>query len=220
MTAGEMMKVRGEDELAARAAHLFAGVRREFLCAANDMNTWSRPRTRTKIAARMHLRDDRIAVRKLYTAAALADEEQRRHLLTVAAAGAQVRISAAALPHETIIIDRRVMILAGAESRGDREFTVTGSPALIDGVYALFEAAWQAAVGLRTLLRADLPAIDPAARAVLQALGDGLTDEAAARRLGMSLRTYRRRVAELMKLLEANSRFQAGVQAGERGLAR
>ncbi len=40
------------------------------------------------------------------------------------------------------------------------------------------------------------------------------------RRLGTSLRTYRRRVAELMTALEAGSRFQAGVRAGELGLAR
>jgi DNA-binding NarL/FixJ family response regulator len=46
-----------------------------------------------------------------------------------------------------------------------------------------------------------------------------LTDETAARRLGTSLRTYRRRVAELMAALEAGSRFQAGVRAGELGLA-
>jgi hypothetical protein len=39
----------------------------------------------------------------------------------------------------------------------------------------------------------------------------GLSDEAAARRLGTSLRTYRR-VAELMAALEAGSRFQAGYE--------
>jgi hypothetical protein len=52
-----------------------------------------------------------VTVRKLYTPTALVDEEQR-HLLELAAAGAQVRISPAALPHETIVIDRRSMILA------------------------------------------------------------------------------------------------------------
>jgi len=50
-------------------------------------------------------------------------------------------------------------------------------------------------------------------------LGNRLTDEAAARQLGTSLRTYRRRVAELMATLQAGSRFQAGVRAGELGLA-
>jgi DNA-binding NarL/FixJ family response regulator len=46
------------------------------------------------------------------------------------------------------------------------------------------------------------------------------TDEAAARQLGTSLRTYRWRVAELLAAFEARSRFQAGLRAGELGLAR
>ncbi|MGW0593258.1 hypothetical protein [Streptosporangium sp. NPDC002607] len=55
---------------------------------------------------------------------------------------------------------------------------------------------------------------------ILEALGSGLTDESAAKRLGVSLRTYRRRVAELMAKLEADSRFQAGLRAGRLGLSR
>lgn len=216
----QVMTVVGEEELAARAGHLFGDVREEFSCAATDLNTWSRPRTRAAIASRMHTSiDGGVAVRKLYTPDALADDEQRRHLLQVAAMGAQVRISDAGLPHETIIIDRRVMILAGGRVNGDREFTVTTSPTLIDGVHALFQATWDAAGTLGARLPGDLPRIDPDGRAILRALGSGLTDEAAARRLGLSLRTYRRRVAELMRLLESDSRFQAGVRAGELGLA-
>lgn len=214
------MTVVGEEELAARAGHLFGDVREEYICAATDMNTWSRPDTRAAIASRMRTSiTGGVVVCKLYTSGALADDEQRRHLLQVAAMGAQVRISDAGLPHETIIIDRRVMILAGTQVAGDREFTVTTSPTLIDGLHALFQAAWDAAGTLGARLHEDLPRIGPDARAILRALGSGLTDEAAARRLGLSLRTYRRRVAELMRLLESDSRFQAGVRAGELGLA-
>lgn len=54
------------------------------------------------------------------------------------------------------------------------------------------------------------PRIDDQTSKVLCALGSGATDEAAARELGMSLRTYRRRVAELLANLGAASRFQAG----------
>lgn len=53
---------------------------------------------------------------------------------------------------------------------------------------------------------------------MLRALGSGATDTAAAKELGMSVRTYRRRVAELLDTLDAGSRFQAGVRAGELGL--
>lgn len=42
-------------------------------------------------------------------------------------------------------------------------------------------------------------------------------DEAAARALGVSVRTFRARVAVLMARLGAASRFQAGTRARERG---
>src|ERR1700750_855331 len=98
---------------------------------------------------------DSFTVRKLFSPMALADEEQRAHLRRLDA-GAQVRISSAPLPHETIILDRRVAILAGQPSPLGREYTVTTSPALIGGVYSLFTAAWEAAVGLRAYLRAEV----------------------------------------------------------------
>ncbi|GGW13191.1 hypothetical protein GCM10018980_71480 [Streptomyces capoamus] len=53
---------------------------------------------------------------------------------------------------------------------------------------------------------------------VLQSLRNGVTDEVAARELGVSVRTYRRYVAEIMMLLGAKSRFQAGVYAAALGL--
>jgi DNA-binding NarL/FixJ family response regulator len=46
----------------------------------------------------------------------------------------------------------------------------------------------------------------------------GCKDATAARRLDLGLRTYRRRVAELMTALDASSRFQAGARARELGL--
>jgi DNA-binding NarL/FixJ family response regulator len=216
-----MITVRGEDELLRRAGHLFAGAQTEFICAATDMNTWSQASARPAIARRMrHGIAAGLVARKLYTPTALVADEQRIHLLEVAAAGAQVRICEASLPHETIIIDRRVMILAESVVRGDREFTVTTSPRLIEGVRALFLATWAAADQLDTYLRRDRPQIDSQGKVILQALASGLTDEAAARRLGIPLRTYRRRVAELMRQLESDSRFQAGLHAGELGLHR
>src|SRR4051794_30437579 len=108
MPSDQVIKVRGEDELAARAGHLFSTVKEEFLCAATDMNTWSQPGARASIANRMRSTiHDGLRVRKLYTSAALADDVQRTHLLQLLTVGAQVRICDAGLPHETIIIDRR-----------------------------------------------------------------------------------------------------------------
>ena len=221
MTDGQTSTVRGDAELIARAGHLFDAVHEDFVCAARDMATWSQPEARSAVARRVlaHGPDGGFTVRKLWSPLVLADEAQRAHLRRLDAAGSQVRISSAPLPHETIILDRRVAILAGQPSPLGREYTVTTSPVLVGGVHSLFTAAWEAAIDLGAYLRGEVPELAPEAREILRALGAGLTDEAAARRLGTSLRTYRRRVAELMAALEAGSRFQAGVRAGELGLA-
>jgi len=87
-------------------------------------------------------------------------------------------------------------------------------------VCSLLDAVWQASDPLDVYLRRDRPRIDADQRKILRALAEGLTDETAARRLGVSLRTYRRRVAELLASLESASRFQAGARAGELGLTR
>ncbi|OHV47242.1 hypothetical protein BCD48_19545 [Pseudofrankia sp. BMG5.36] len=57
----------------------------------------------------------------------------------------------------------------------------------------------------------------PAELLLLQLLADGAKDESAARSLGVSVRTVRRMVADLMRRLEARSRFQAGILAKRRG---
>ncbi|MGO1057161.1 hypothetical protein [Crossiella sp. CA198] len=57
-------------------------------------------------------------------------------------------------------------------------------------------------------------------RRVLELLASGITDEAAARIVGFSVRQLRRRVAALMARLEAASRFEAGVAAARRGWVR
>ncbi len=212
------MTLRGDLELVARTQHLFAGIQEEFACAARDLETWSQPGARAAVKDRMHAGGRHATVRKLLSPLALATETDRDHLRDIAARGGKVRIAGAALPHETIIIDRRVAILAGADSPSGREYTVATSPSLVGGVCSLYEAAWESATELEAFLTGEMPDVGADARVILRALGEGLTDESAARRLGLSLRTYRRRVADLMRTLDADSRFQAGVRAGELGL--
>ncbi|MFI6801759.1 DNA-binding response regulator [Streptosporangium canum] len=217
----QVFSVQGDAELIARAGHLFESAYTEFLCAARDLKTWSQPEARAAVQNRMRAAGSPgFTSRKLLSPVALAEEESRAHLRLVQSKGALVRISDSPLPHETILIDRRVMILAGRETPTGREYTVTTSQVLVDGVHSLFQAIWDKSVDLDTYLRSDVPHLDADGRVILEALGSGLTDESAAKRLGVSLRTYRRRVAELMAKLEAGSRFQAGLRAGELGLPR
>lgn len=64
----------------------------------------------------------------------------------------------------------------------------------------------------------ELAEFDALTLAVVAVLSTGLKDEAAARRLSVSLRTYRRYVADIMTRLGVATRFQLGVRAAELGI--
>jgi DNA-binding CsgD family transcriptional regulator len=214
-----VFSVHGAAELDRRAGHLLQSARSEFLCASRDLKYWLRPEADGGLHNSMHAAFAAdITRRKLLSPFALADEAVRGHLRQVHSEGVAVRIGNAALPNGTILIDRRVMILTGPPDPVGGEYTVITSPMVIEGFVTLFEAIWDTAIDLDAYLHADVPHLDEAGRVILRALASGLTDEPAARRLGISIRTYRRRVADLMTRLEATSRFQAGLRAGQLGL--
>jgi hypothetical protein len=79
-----------------------------------------------------------------------------------------------------------------------------------------FDRVWEVARPLPVGGRAD-DDVDRDRRRVLELLALGAKDEVIARHLGVSLRTARRRVADLFDELGAATRFQAGVEAGRRG---
>jgi DNA-binding NarL/FixJ family response regulator len=54
-------------------------------------------------------------------------------------------------------------------------------------------------------------------QAILALIGAGLTDEVIAARLGISVRSLRRRSQRLMYEVGADNRFQLGVEAARRG---
>jgi DNA-binding CsgD family transcriptional regulator len=207
--------LHGEHELRARAGHLFVA-EREFTCAASHMKTWAAVEQADGIAERMRGRIAAgVRVRKVYNAAILDDADAAQRLSLLAGVGLEVRLCRTPLSHETIIIDRRVAITAGPPVDGVRSYSIVQTPDVVAGLAMLFEVTWDGATDLAEF---DGPALDERSREVARMLGSGLTDEAAARKLGLSLRTYRRRVAELMELLEADSRFQAGLRARDLGV--
>ncbi|CED91429.1 helix_turn_helix, Lux Regulon [Actinomyces succiniciruminis] len=75
----------------------------------------------------------------------------------------------------------------------------------------LFEHLWQRAVPMPRV--SAIESALPQDRELVWMLASGMTDEAIARQLGVSMRTVARRVAELNHLLGAQSRFQLGMQA-------
>ncbi|KAA2264872.1 response regulator transcription factor [Solihabitans fulvus] len=208
--ADQVVVIHGEQELYARTSHLFAAAHEEVSCAANSLYSWAVARGRVRADGGY---PSSMRIRKLYRPGMLLEPASVRHVQMVAARGAQVRISFTEL-NETVLIDREIAILAGDASHGPRSFTVMRLPEVVQGVSSLFEAAWLASGELDTYDR-ELAELRPLAPRIVEALSSGCTDETAARGLGLSLRTYRRRVAELMDTLGAESRFQAGVRARE-----
>jgi hypothetical protein len=220
------MALKSDLELHARITPLVESYDAEWVSAARDLDTWPGARESARLRIR---RDGARQARKLFSPAALADEHDREVLREMAAHGMQVRITTTPLLQGTVFIDRRTMFLTDPASSSSssaphgprhRTYAMSAEPALVSGAYTLFEAAWETAADLAAFFDADRPRINGQAHEVLHALGSGMTDVTAARELGMSLRTYRRRVAELLVALGADSRFQAGVRAGEWGLTR
>lgn len=211
------MVVRGEEELFRRIGHLFATVT-DLACAANDLATWVADRKADEFAAAAPQKPPGdLRVRKIYRSGLLLDSAAAQELARRGDhLGVQIRVSTEDV-NETIILDRRLVILAGDLTAGQRGYSVITQPETVQGVMSLFETAWRSATDL-AVYDAQVSEIRQLAPAVLDLLSRGVKDEAAARTLGLGVRTYRRRVAELMSALGAESRFQAGVRARELGL--
>ncbi|ACQ78689.1 response regulator receiver protein [Beutenbergia cavernae DSM 12333] len=218
MQTGEAVTiVQGEAELLARTTHLFATAT-DVACAANDLVTWAGAHGSAEFTAALRAQSENdVRIRKVYRPNVLLDPVSARGLAKARDRhGAQIRITTEEI-NETIILDRRLVILAGDLSAGRRSYSVITQREAVQGVTSLFEAAWRSATDL-AVFDARIAEIRELAPRVLDLLGQGVKDETAARMLGLGVRTYRRRVAELMDALGAESRFQAGVRARELGL--
>ncbi|MEU3465544.1 LuxR C-terminal-related transcriptional regulator [Streptomyces sp. NPDC006733] len=133
------------------------------------------------------------------------------------AAGGAVR-SLPTLPLRMIVIDgtSALVPLDPAETR--RGAVVLHAAGALSALTALFEQAWSTALPLGASRPRDrTTGLSAQERELLTLLAGGLTDEAAATRLGVSLSTVRRCMAGLMDRLGARSRFEAGLRAAERG---
>ncbi|MEC3957614.1 hypothetical protein VMT65_31590 [Nocardia sp. CDC153] len=154
-------------------------------------------------------------VRLLYSPDYL-ELRDRRPLLRHSSRGAQIRVTDNDF-HNALIIDRRVAVLWSGAGADHPYAYLVREPALLRALHQFALLSWQSGHGLTEPAETRV-VLDDTARAVLNTLNLGLIDEAAARRLGVSLRTYRRHIAELMTRLEVRSRFQIGVRAAQLGL--
>jgi DNA-binding CsgD family transcriptional regulator/sugar-specific transcriptional regulator TrmB len=158
-----------------------------------------------------------ITVRVLYQAAARNNPAVSAYTEWMTAQGAQVR-AAPLLPPRLLIFDRECALVPIAPQDPSAGALCTREPGMLASLIALFEQAWDTATPLGTGRATDeATGLTPTESTLLTLLAGGMTDEAAAKRLGVSLRTVRRQMASLMERLNASSRFEAGLRAAQRG---
>ncbi|MEW2075176.1 DNA-binding response regulator [Streptomyces sp. NPDC012403] len=157
---------------------------------------------------------ERAAVRILCTAETTNSSLSR--LAQLADTRLELRVSENEL-RETVVVDGATALVRATEEKGGQA-AVVNDAAAVRALELLFAGAWSRGRRLADHLRLSPRLRTELARRILERLRAGHTDETAARELNVSLRTYRRYVAEIMRELHANSRFQAGVRAVEFGL--
>ncbi|WP_049713891.1 helix-turn-helix transcriptional regulator [Streptomyces caatingaensis] len=134
--------------------------------------------------------------------------------------GVEIRL-AAGVRHAAAVMDQRVALIRPGEATVfGAEASVVRAPAVVRALYDIMMTAWYRAAPLAGYQRLQECLRRDSGARILRMLGEGYTDEVAARELDISVRTYRRRVADIMRLLGARSRFQAGVHASNAGLLR
>jgi hypothetical protein len=131
----------------------------------------------------------------------------------LAAQGGQMRITA--VPYRVHVYDRLTALLPRDFDDNQAGALAIREPSLVASFVALHARLWRGGSRWNPRL-SGLRSTGVDLADVLAQLLAGHTDEAAAQHLHISLRTYRRRVQELLTLLGTQSRFQAGAIASER----
>ncbi len=156
-----------------------------------------------------------IRMRSLYQHTTRFDLHTRHHAEQLVDAGAEIRTLPEVLP-QMIIVDRQLAFLpACPQTHGA---LLAREPSLIAFLLDVFERDWVNAAPFNTGPQAAHETSQTLKQSILVLLAKGLKDESVARRLGISLRTCRRHVSELLETLGAQSRFQAGATAERLGL--
>ncbi|UYQ64810.1 helix-turn-helix transcriptional regulator [Streptomyces peucetius] len=119
---------------------------------------------------------------------------------------------------EIVVVDGVGALVRGISTEQGTQATVVNDAAAVRALELMFAGTWSRGRRLADHLELGPRLRTELARDILERLRTGHTDDVAARELNVSLRTYRRHVAEIMRELDANSRFQAGARAVELGL--
>jgi DNA-binding CsgD family transcriptional regulator len=212
--AHEGRVLEGRDAVLERLAELAHSAATECLSfttgRAQRVDTMTTEATLNRLAVQRGVR-----IRNVYQDGFRNDPATVAHARRMAELGCQSR-TAPALPIRMVIVDQRTALVPidpNDSGRGAVELSSTG---VIAALVALFELIWRDATPFGALPAPDAHGLNPQERELLHLLAAGHTDEAAARKLAVSLRSIQRMMTVLADRLSSASRFQAGVRAAQR----
>jgi DNA-binding CsgD family transcriptional regulator len=158
---------------------------------------------------------DGVAYRTLYHQAVYDDADLFASMTRMIETGEDARVLAD-LPVKLVIGDDHLALLVPEPARSGVEGSlVVHASGLLNALSGLFETLWT--LGVPVTAAEPSVRLSERDRTIITLMAAGLTDEAIARRLRLSRRTVVRRITALLDRLGATTRFQAGVQAANRG---
>lgn len=161
-----------------------------------------------------------VRLRSVVPTAALHHPASVAHLRELAATGVSFRVTPE-VAERVLVYDARTAVIPVDTEQPGRGALFAHEPGLVTPIVALFERIWAQAEDLLTALdgraATRTPEVSERERRVLVSMISVGKDESGARELGISVRTYRRHVADLMHRLGAASRAQAALLAREHG---
>jgi hypothetical protein len=163
----------------------------------------------------LEMLDRGVRLRVLNQHTARFDTPSRERAAKLIESGAEVRTAGALLGNLFIFDRATAFVLLGDEDGGA---VVVKESALVDFLCSCFEHVWATAKEFDTR-RSETDVVSrDMKQEIVKMLISGAKDEAIARRLGVSVRTCRKHIGQVMQMFGATSRFQFGYLVKEANL--
>ncbi|MET8629731.1 helix-turn-helix transcriptional regulator [Kitasatospora sp. NPDC004669] len=208
-------QLRGLDEIRDRIAALAREAREDLMTFApgggQKVETLDAARSNDQV-----LLERGVRMRSIYLDSVRNSQPNVAYANWLTELGGEVR-TAPELPTRMIVFDRATAIIPVRSDDSAAGAVVLTGHGTLTALCALFEHAWAGAQPFGAAAVKDHGGLSTQESTVIRLLAQGLTDDAIAKRLGVSARTARRAATELMDRLGARSRFEFGVRAVQRG---
>lgn len=214
-TSGPFTYLRG-DAIAPYIAAVAGEATEEILTAQPQTGRDLGIALKQSVAWEQQLLDRGVRVLTLYQHAARRSTATQKYVAEVSELGAEVR-TLDEFFHRLIVVDRRIALIPTPENLGVA--LAVREPTVVAYLVDVFMRSWERA-------RPFTSSGDDVARHIageqramtIRMLIEGHPDPGAAKRLGVSSRTYAAYVADLKEEFEADTRFQLGYILGRRGI--